>query len=188
MTLQRSVLALSLLAFGCDTEGPQPQEAADAPDTSEVDEDIEEMDSEGDWVDSEGEEPVDGDIDEFGAPVDPQAVGFPTGSCRSGFNSPNSRICATPLRYNTQYYSAQASCRASRARVCSREDYFYIYTGPNAGSYNANGKWLGNSVGDDQALCGNRDVTSYWDSDKWNFDGTCNVNDVKEYRCCHDRE
>jgi len=193
-------IALSSALFGCDA-----QDAPQLENDTVIAEDNVDIATEGDdasagggadeaaetgeeWQDSDGEVPAGAGIDGFGADIDPASVGFPTSSCRSGFNSPYTRICATPLRSQTQYLSAQASCRASRSRVCTREDYFYIYTGPNAGQYNANNRWLGNTVGDDQALCGNRDVTSYWDSDKWNFDGTCNVGDTKQYRCCHDRE
>lgn len=193
-------LALSSTFLGCDAQDPpvEQEEAfsddvdediATESDTASSDDGADDSDgTDGQWQDSEGEPYADQGIGGFNGDVDPAAVGFPTSSCRSGFSSPLTRICTTPLRSSTGYLSAQLSCRSSRSRVCTREDYFYIYSGPNAGQYNANGRWLGNTVGDDQALCGNRDVTSQFDSRKFNFDGTCNVGNSKQYRCCHDRE
>ena len=49
--------------------------------------------------------------------------------------------------------------------------------------------WIGPDLSaDDNALCGNRDITFDGDPDRTNFEGTCNKNDVRAYFCAHDRE
>lgn len=183
-SLSPLIVFLALAGAGCDAQDPgAPEFSAEVAASDE--------DSDGaEWADSDGEDASwnEASPDDFDAEIDPAEVGFPTSSCRSGFNQPHQRICVSGVRSSDRYLAAQRRCRASRARVCTREDYFYIYSGPNGGSYNANGQWLGNTVGDDQALCGNRSVTSRWDSDMWNFDGTCNVQDQRQFRCCHDDE
>ncbi|MEM6293544.1 MAG: hypothetical protein AAGA54_19885 [Myxococcota bacterium] len=180
--------ALSSALIGCDAQDSVEQE-----DASVDDADVEDFDAETDaWVDSDGDAAADpAEIDGFNTNVDPAAVGFPTWSCRAGFAQAKPRLCvnsSTPANYN--YASAQNYCRDRRSRVCTREDYAYIFGGSNppSASYNPKDYWLGNTTGDDQALCGNRDITWQWDNDRFNFDGTCNVSDQKRFRCCHDDE
>lgn len=181
-------LALSSAFVGCDAQDTIEQEEAFIDDA-----DMEAPDDDTDaWVDSDGGPGAHAaDIDGFNVDVDPAAVGFPTGSCRPGFGQAKPRLCvnsSTPANYG--YASAQNYCRDRRSRVCTREDYSYIFGGPNPPSayFNPKDYWLGNTVGDDQALCGNADVTWQWDNDRFNFDGTCSVTDKKRFRCCHDDE
>lgn len=87
-----------------------------------------------------------------------QAAGFPAATCRSGYRQAGPRLCiSTNVQNATQYDTAARRCRVQRGRVATYEDlyYLYIHSGLDA-SYNPSGKWIGNMVGDDRVLCGNR--------------------------------
>ena len=72
--------------------------------------------------------------------------------------------------------------------MASYEDFYYLYIHSNLdASYNPNGRWIGNMVADDNALCGNRDITFDGDPDRGNFEGTCNKTNNRPYWCAHDR-
>lgn len=74
------------------------------------------------------------------------------------------------------------------ARVATHEDLSYIYTTvPNlAHYYNPKGKWIGNIVGDDRVLCGNRTIDRPYDGDIDNFEGTCDKRGQRKYWCAFD--
>ena len=117
-------------------------------------------------------------------------AGFPTPVCRTGYRQAGPRLCISiDVQNATRYQYAQRRCRVQRGRVASYEDlyYLYIHTGFDA-SYNPNGRWIGNMVADDNALCGNRSITFDNDPDMYNFEGTCNKNDLRAYWCAHDDE
>lgn len=118
------------------------------------------------------------------------AVGFPAPACRAGFREVGLRLCiTTTVQRATTYLVADALCRVRRARVATMEDLFYLYvTSYLAPSYNPNGRWLGNVVGDDRVLRGNRSITFNGDPDVFNFEGVANKNDRRGYWCAHDRE
>lgn len=117
-------------------------------------------------------------------------VGFPQNSCRSGFqrSDPISRMCIQTLaNFNRTYDDAAAFCRDRESRVCSYEDLFYLYVfGSTDSGFNPMGAWIGNIVGDDDVLCGNRSITGENDPDQNNFEGTCNKRDNRVFWCCHD--
>lgn len=115
---------------------------------------------------------------------------FPATSCRAGFIQAGSRLCITQGVQNAaRYRIAARNCRNQRGQVCTYEDLTYLYysSGLDA-NYNPDGAWLGTMVGDDEVLCGNKDITFNNDPDIVNFEGTCNKNDTRAYWCCHDDE
>lgn len=118
----------------------------------------------------------------------PPSAGFPSATCRSGFINAGSRLCITSATQNaTSYRSATAACRDRLAHVCTHEDLSYLYLRSSLdASFNPSGKWIGNIVGDDDVLCGNKSVTFDNDPDTANFEGECNKADLRAYWCCHD--
>lgn len=127
---------------------------------------------------------------EEGTEAGTTAVGFPAPVCRAGFRAVGGRLCITTAAQTaTIYLVADALCRVRRSRVATMEDLFYLYvTSSLAPAYNPNGRWLGNVVGDDRVLRGNRSVTFVGDPDAYNFEGVANENDRRSYWCAHDRE
>jgi len=79
-------------------------------------------------------------------------------------------------------------CRDLRARVANYGDFRYLYVRSALdAAYNVNGRWIGNVVGDDNILCGNRSINADNHSDIGNFEGTCNRFDQRSYWCAYDR-
>lgn len=121
--------------------------------------------------------------DEAGEP------GFPASSCRSGYREAGSRLCiSTNVHDARSYANAMVYCRDRRGRVASYGDlrYLYVRTSLDA-AYNPNGRWIGNFVDDDRALCGNKSITSNNDPDIGNFEGRCKRFDSRNFWCTHDR-
>ncbi len=109
--------------------------------------------------------------------------GFPAGSCRFGYRQAGSRLCISTNVHNaTSYANAIVYCRDRRGRVASYGDlrYLYVRTSLDA-AYNPQGRWIGNFVDDDKALCGNRSITTTNDSDIGNFEGECNRFDSRNF-------
>ncbi|MDJ0662852.1 MAG: hypothetical protein QNJ42_25695 [Crocosphaera sp.] len=117
-------------------------------------------------------------------------VGFPTTFCRSGYRAAGSRLCiSTNVLNATTAGNADVFCRDRRGRVATYGDLRYLYLRSSLDSaYNPRGRWIGNQVGDDDYLCGNRDITFNNDPDISNFDGVCSRGDRRNYWCAHDRE
>jgi hypothetical protein len=116
--------------------------------------------------------------------------GFPTSSCRSGFRQAGARLCISTNAQNaTRYDAAAYRCRAKRARVATYEDliYLYVYTSLDA-TYNPSGKWIGNMVGNDAVMYGDKSITYNNDPDIWNFEGVANKSNSRSYWCAHDDE
>lgn len=112
-----------------------------------------------------------------------------SGACRSGFREAGARMCITIDPANAQSFAnALVHCMDRSSRVASYGDlrYLYVRTGFDA-SYNPNGRWIGNFVGDDQALCGNRAIVSDNDPNIANFEGTCSRFDSRSFWCAYDR-
>lgn len=111
-------------------------------------------------------------------------------TCKPGYIQVAEWLCIT---WNEQWPPApfeqtMAACRNAGARVASYGDLFYLYRKTNLDAhFNPNGKWLGPELSaDDQALCGNADITYDNDPDINNFEGTCNKHDWRTYWCAHD--
>jgi hypothetical protein len=123
------------------------------------------------------------------APDEAADPGFPATSCRSGYRQAGSRLCISPNVHNAKTYAnAIVYCRDRRGRVASYGDlrYLYVRTSLDA-AYNPNGRWIGNFVDDDKALCGNRSITVNNDPDIGNFEGECNRFGNRNFWCAHDR-
>ena len=120
---------------------------------------------------------------------DIEAVGFPAANCRTGYRQAGPRLCISINVQNaTRYTWAQRRCRVNRGRMASYEDLYYLYVHSSLdASYNPSGRWIGNLVADDNALCGNRQITFNGDPDRNNFEGTCNKSNNRAYWCAHDR-
>lgn len=118
----------------------------------------------------------------------PTQGGFPAVSCRAGFIQAGARLCISQFAKNaTSYRNAVSACRNVKSNICSYEDMYYLYLNTNIdASYNSNGFWLGNSVGDNAVLHGNRSITFDNDPDIANFDGVDGNNGSRPYWCCHD--
>lgn len=116
------------------------------------------------------------------------AAEFPAGSCRPGFRQAGSRLCVSVNVHDARSYAnAIVFCRDRRAKVCSYGDLRYLYVRTSLDSaYNPSGRWIGNFVADDRALCGNRSITFNNDPDIGNFEGECSRFDNRGFWCCHD--
>ena len=118
-----------------------------------------------------------------------QAAGYPTFPCRSGFQAIAGRFCITNVQNAQNFPTATVVCKNAKSTVASYEDLFFLYRQTSLdANFNVNGKWIGNITGDDQVLCGNRDITSDGDTDISNFETTCDKNDVRSFWCAHDLE
>jgi hypothetical protein len=123
------------------------------------------------------------------------AGNIPVASCPNGYRTirfPSGTaagICihSTPGPVTT-FQNAAFLCQLAGAHVASAEDLSFVYTSTSLEAfYNPNGKWLGPGVvGDDQALCGNRDITFNGDPDQTNFEGPCNKSSSRQYWCAMD--
>lgn len=122
------------------------------------------------------------------------AAGFPTAACRPGYIQAGTRLCINEFEQNAaQFDTAMRLCRNQRGYVASYGDLFYLYANTALdAAFNPSGKWLGpDLVGDDVALCGNRNITANGDADinsAEGFETTCNKNDSRSYWCAHDDE
>ncbi len=109
--------------------------------------------------------------------------------CRSGFLLAGARLCISVNAHSARTYAnAMTYCRERRSRVASYGDlrYLFVRTGIDA-AYNPSGRWIGNFVDDDRALCGNRSITRDNDPDIGNFEGTCSRFDNRSFWCAYDR-
>lgn len=116
--------------------------------------------------------------------------GFPAGNCRSGYRQVSSRLCISINVHNAaSYANAMVYCRDRLGRVASYGDLRYLYIRSSwDAAYNPNGRWIGNFVDDDVALCGNRSITTNNDPDIGNFEGECSRFNSRGYWCAHDRQ
>jgi hypothetical protein len=117
--------------------------------------------------------------------------GFPTGSCRPGYIQAGPRLCISQKPRDENYYDdAIVDCRKQGGRVATYGDLYYLYivTTQDA-TYDPKDKWIGNIVGDDDMLYGNKSITRNNDPDIYNFEGI-NTNKSKKrmYWCAHDDE
>jgi hypothetical protein len=119
-------------------------------------------------------------------------VGFTRRNCRAGFmmvpGAPH--LCINQWVQNaTNYTQAAANCRAQQARVCTYEDFGYLFIAtPYDATFNTAGRWLGDFTQDNWVNCGNFSITFDNDPDIWDFEGTCSKWDRRDYWCCHDRD
>ncbi len=120
-----------------------------------------------------------------------ESAGFPSSNCRSGYYSPPNapRLC---INWNAQpsmrYDQAAVHCRDRSGRVATYEDLFYLYLrSPDDQWYNPNGRWIGNMHDDDDVFRGNKSITFDNDPDMWNFEGSSNKSDRRQFWCAHDR-
>jgi hypothetical protein len=113
---------------------------------------------------------------------------FPAGSCRSGFRQAGSRLCvSTNVNAAATFANALVFCRDRQSTVADYGDLRYLYVRSTLdAAYNPNGRWIGNFVDDDTALCGNRAITSDNDPDIANFEGECSRFDSRGFWCAHD--
>lgn len=118
-------------------------------------------------------------------------AGFTRRNCRSGFTwQPDApHLCISLVDNATNYTQAAANCRARQARLCTYEDFDYLFIGTTYdANFNTFGQWLGDFTQDDYVNCGNASITFNNDPDIWNFEGTCAKGISLPYRCCHDRD
>jgi hypothetical protein len=123
------------------------------------------------------------DAERFGAD-------FPVPFCRAGFQQAGARLCISTNLLNAESFAnAMVICRDRFARVASYGDLRYLYLRSSLdAAYDPNGRWIGDFVGDDRALCGNASVTFDNDPDIGNFEGECSRFDLRSFWCAHDRE
>lgn len=128
--------------------------------------------------------------DAYGADDAAADPGFPAASCRSGYRQAGSRLCISTNVHNAaSYANAMVFCRDRLGRVASYGDLRYLYVRSSLdAAYNPNGRWIGNFVDDDRALCGNRAITFDNDPDIANFEGECSRFDSRNFWCAHDRQ
>jgi hypothetical protein len=104
-------------------------------------------------------------------------------------------IWSNPQAYEWRYDDASNLCRivggylqVGNPRVATYEDLFHIYYWYSSAtsSYNPKNRWIGNTVGDNKVLCGNRHVNYSGDPDRYDFEGTCNKSDKRSFWCAYD--
>lgn len=118
-------------------------------------------------------------------------IGVPTPSCGFSNRQVGNVMCISFTPFSARPFSnAVLTCTSLKARVATYGDLFFLYkNGESVGSYSPLGRWIGPElVGDNQALCGNRDISSSFDPDIENFEGTCNKLDKREFWCVQDRQ
>lgn len=173
-----------------------------APQETPYDTDREEwadLDSDGDTFpdlteEIEGSDPS--DPDDYPGAVSPEEnvleaqVGFPTTTCRSGYRQAGPRLCISQNVFNADSYAdAMVTCRDRRGRVANYGDLRYLYLRTTLDAqYNPAGRWIGDIVGDNKALCGNKSITFNNDPDIGDFEGTCSRFDNRNFWCAHDDE
>lgn len=162
---------MALAVIGCDPEAAVPDESSEAL--------LDESDPA-----PEGPDQI--------ASNDPGEGAFPSGDCRDGFIQAGPRLCIDEtVRQQRRYRRAASDCRDSYAHVCTVEDLDYLFLNTNLDAYynpkqGNRQRWLGNYVGDDTALCGDRAVTQNNDPDIADFDAECGAQERHPYWCCHD--
>ena len=132
------------------------------------------------------------DAEEYpGAPAadfQARSSGVPVASCPTGFRTVG-QFCISALPISArQFPVAVLTCKSARARVATYGDLFTLYVGTELEPlYNPMGRWIGPElVGDDQALCGNRNITVNGDTDIGNFEGLCAKTETREFWCVRD--
>ena len=83
-------------------------------------------------------------------------AGFVAPACRPGFDQIGAVMCITPNVFNAaSFANAMVTCRGLRSRVANYGDLRFLYLSSNRdASFDPSGRWIGNFVGDDTALCG----------------------------------
>jgi len=123
------------------------------------------------------------------ADVQARSSGVPTPSCPTGFRNIGQTLCISALPISArQFPVAVLTCKSARARVATYGDLFTLYVSTELEPlYNPLSRWIGPElVGDDQALCGNRNITVNGDVDIGNFEGLCAKTDTREFWCVRD--
>lgn len=85
-------------------------------------------------------------------------------------------ICATPRFSGQNFNDAQDVCFALGGHISTYNEMYRLSIANGAGNVLFNGDWIGNRAGDDQAYCVNGTNLS-------NFEGICDKNDGRTYRC-----
>jgi hypothetical protein len=179
-------LGLALTLASGALAGP-PEPAVDSEATLEA---LLEVDSDGDGIPDlievqEQTDPLDAE-DTPGV----QTSGVPVASCPGGMRTIAGLFCihTNPIFPAKSFQDAAMLCKILKGRLATALDLYAIYVHTDLEVfYNPQGRWIGPElVGDDQALCGNRQVTSGTDPDRVNFEGTCNKADLREYWCALD--
>jgi hypothetical protein len=213
--IQHSSTALLALAFtaviACDVESPDDvdmvehealleDEAAEPDDSTpaalvshgepvgfDVERGMYLYDADGDSFPDVTEEGAGTDLLDPGSNPGPGEPLFPAITCRPGFSQQGDRLCISAVQGSASYMSATSTCRGLMSQVCSYEDLTYLYfNSASDGSYNPNGRWIGNMPHDQEVFCGNRSVTFNNDPDTLDFEGHCNKYDSRTFWCCHD--
>jgi hypothetical protein len=177
-----AVVLAAFASFGCTKLEPVPPPGTGADKVVDP-----RLDSDKDGVPDLVEQTTGTDLDD--------ATSFPRdtrerGECPTGWNKRDMR-CFSGLNWYRTYASAVVHCRGMEwyyrvpIRVATHEDLSYLYMSyPTlAPSYNPQGHWIGNIVGDDRVLCGNRAITSPTDEHIRNFEGTCNKSNQRRFWC-----
>jgi hypothetical protein len=119
-----------------------------------------------------------------------QLIGAGPRNCTAPFNSlgatvtatvsgiaRSNTICATAWVAQQNFNNAQNICAAIGGHIATyNEVYRLAQVNGGVAAVNLNGDWIGNRAGDDQAYCTNG-------TDINNFEGTCNKNDSRWFRC-----
>jgi hypothetical protein len=75
------------------------------------------------------------------------------------------------------FHDAQETCFALGGHISTYTELRMLAKAYGVGAVLFNGDWIGDRAGDDNALCVNNQ------SDINNFEGNCNKNDVRVFRC-----
>lgn len=193
-------LAVTIALTGSLFAGPAfAKPPASAPPSEGTDLELSLPDTDGDSYPDRTEEI--GGTDPYDAASNPQALTRPSHfaakdafpPCRSGFTQRGLYLCVTgrygPYPSSVRFELAAETCRNARARLCTYNDFFYIFNETSAdASYNPYNTYIGNVVADDGVLCGNASVPYNNHPNIWNFEGNCGYSGANSFFCCYDRD
>jgi len=209
ISIPLTLIFLSLGLVACMTPGPQAGSGAQDGTLYDSDRDVELDDNDGDGIPDlteriAGTDPEDSAdiprsriekaVEELLSQKTPRT---PTqGVCLSNYVQYGPLcIWGNSQTYNWRYDDASNLCRIlggyyqfANPRVATYEDLFHIYFwySSDAFRYNPMDKWIGNMVGDNRVLCGNRSVSYSSDPDRYDFEGNCNKNEQRSFWCAYD--
>ncbi len=103
------------------------------------------------------------------------SIGATTSTNMNGIVRSNT-ICASIRFGSPNFNDAQNVCFAVGGHIATYNEMYRLAQANGTGSVLIGGDWIGNRAGDDQAYCVNS-------TDINNFEGVCNKNDGRAFRC-----
>jgi hypothetical protein len=103
------------------------------------------------------------------------SIGATMSATVSGITRTNT-ICATPRLGGLSFNEAQNVCFALGGHIATYNEMYRLAQTNGTGAVLIGGDWIGHRTGDDDAYCVNSTGIT-------NFEGNCNKNDIRSFRC-----